>query len=84
MLCVYSSVYAESRVLPPVVDNSTYRNQATQSSAAPSANAMYEVIGRLEQLQAEVQQLRGTVEEQSQMISDLKQRQGNIYSDLNH
>ncbi len=82
MLCVYSSVYAESRVLPPVVDNSTYRNQATQSSAAPSANAMYEVIGRLEQLQAEVQQLRGTVEEQSQMISDLKQRQGNIYSDL--
>ncbi|NOQ76385.1 MAG: tol-pal system protein YbgF, partial [Methylococcaceae bacterium] len=46
------------------------------------ANAMYEVLGRLEQLQLEVQQLRGVVEDQSQTIVDLKKRQGNIYSDL--
>jgi len=83
MLCACSTVYAESRALPPVVDNSIYPGgSAGFSSTAPSANAMYEVLGRLEQLQLEVQQLRGMVEEQSQTIVDLKKRQGNIYSDL--
>jgi tol-pal system protein YbgF len=43
---------------------------------------MYEIIGRLEQLQQEMQQLRGVVEEQSQTIANLKKRQSNIYSDL--
>ncbi len=82
MLSVCSSVYAESRVLPPVVDNSIYPQGGGYASAAPTTSAMYEVLGRLEQLQAEVQQLRGVVEEQSQIIDDLKNRQGNIYSDL--
>jgi tol-pal system protein YbgF len=84
ILLISSSVlYAESRVLPPVVDNSTYSGGgASYRASAPSANGMYEVIGRLEQLQHEVQQLRGVVEEQSQTISDLQKRQGNIYSDL--
>lgn len=83
MLCACSGVYAESRVLPPVVEKSTYMNGPTQSaSPAPKANAIYDVLGRLEQLQAEVQQLRGVVEEQSQLIVDLQKRQNNIYSDL--
>lgn len=82
MLCACSSVYAESRILPPVIDNSTYPEGVSQGSASSSANAMYEVLGRVEQLQMEVQQLRGVVEEQSQTIVDLKKRQGNIYSDL--
>jgi len=82
LLCACSSVYAESRVLPPVIDNSIYPQGGAYGSSAPSSNAMYEVLGRLEQLQAEVQQLRGVVEEQSQTIDDLKKRQGNIYSDL--
>ena len=82
MLCACSSVYAESRVLPPVVDNSTYPGGSAYSSSAPSNNAMYEVLGRLEQMQLEIQQLRGVVEEQSQTIIDLKKRQSNIYSDL--
>lgn len=82
MLCACSSVYAESRVLPPVIDNSIYPSGANYGAAAPSSSAMYEVLGRLEQLQSEVQQLRGVVEEQSQTIDDLKKRQGNIYSDL--
>ena len=81
LLIASSALYAESRVLPPVVDNSTYPGGSAYS-AAPSANAMYEVLGRLEQLQHEVQQLRGIVEEQSQTIIDLQTRQGNIYSDL--
>ncbi len=83
MLSVCStSIYAESRVLPPVIDNSIYSQGSSYAAPAPSTSAMYEVLGRLEQLQAEVQQLRGVVEEQSQVIEDLKSRQGNIYSDL--
>lgn len=82
MLCAYSSVYAGSRVLPPVIDNSIYPAGAGLGSSSASSNAIYEVLGRLEQLQLEVQQLRGVVEEQSQTITDLKKRQGNIYSDL--
>lgn len=83
ILSANTSVHAESRVLPPVIDNSTYpSNSSHNSPTAPSANAMYEVLGRLEQLQMEVQQLRGVVEEQSQTIIDLKKRQSNIYSDL--
>ncbi|BBL57147.1 tol-pal system protein YbgF [Methylomonas koyamae] len=50
--------------------------------AAPSDNAIFEVLGRLEQLQSEVQQLRGMVEEQSQTIADLQRKQNNMYSDL--
>lgn len=74
---------AEPRPLPPVIDNSTYPGGAAYATGgAPSNNAMYEILGRLEQLQLEVQQLRGVVEEQAQVIEDLKSRQGNIYSDL--
>jgi tol-pal system protein YbgF len=85
MVCACSAVFAESRVLPPVIDSSIYSSGGSSSSGgstAPSVNAMYEVMGRLEQMQLELQQLRGVVEDQSKTISDLKQRQNNIYSDL--
>jgi len=45
-------------------------------------NAIYEVLARVEQLQSEVQQLRGLVEEQAQTIADLQRKQGNMYTDL--
>lgn len=79
LLPLCASVSAEPRPLPPVIDNSTYSGGM---AVAPSNNAIYEVLGRLEQLQHEVQQLRGVVEEQAQIIEDLKSRQNNIYSDL--
>ncbi len=82
MLCTCSGVYAESRVLPPVIDNSSYPGGSAYSATPSSNNSMYEVLSRLEQLQQEIQQLRGVVEEQSQTIIDLKKRQRNIYSDL--
>lgn len=82
LLCASAGVYAESRALPPVIDNSSYPGGSAYNAATPSNNAMYEILGRLEQMQQEVQELRGMVEEQSQTILDLKQRQGNIYSDL--
>jgi tol-pal system protein YbgF len=83
ILFACSSVYAERKVLAPVTDNSMYPSGGSKSNRVkPSANAMYEVFGRLEQMQSEIQQLRGMVEEQSQLIARLKKRQGNIYSDL--
>jgi len=82
LLFASSGIYAESRVLAPVSDNSSYPAGARSNRAKPPANALYEVFGRLEQMQHEIQQLRGQVEEQAQLISKLKRRQGNIYSDL--
>ncbi len=77
-----ASVSAQPKPLPPVIDNSTYPGGAAYASGAQSNNALYEVLGRLEQLQLEVQQLRGVVEEQGQIIDELKGRQNNIYTDL--
>ena len=62
----------------------TYPEHPGYGSPATNAsdNAIFEVLGRLEQLQLEVQQLRGMVEEQSQTITDLQRKQTNMYSDL--
>ncbi|MBS3963438.1 MAG: tol-pal system protein YbgF [Methylomonas sp.] len=53
-----------------------------QAGGQPSNGAIYEVLGRLEQLQSEVQQLRGMVEEQAQTIADLERKQAHMYADL--
>lgn len=88
LLLVCSNIYAESRPLPPVIDSSIYPKNSARKAAlsstntTASANVMYDVLARLEQLQSEVQQLRGEVESQSRTIVDLKRRQGNIYTDL--
>ena len=71
-------VLAEPRPLPPVVDHSTYPG----GKQASSPQSVYETLGRLEQLQAEVQQLRGHVEEQDFTIAELKKRINNIYLDV--
>jgi hypothetical protein len=39
-------------------------------------------MGRLEQLQAEVQQLTGKVDEQAYKIDELKKHQSTLYSDF--
>ncbi len=76
-----SAANAEQKALPPVIDQSTYYSGVNRT-VAPSNNAIYEVLGRLEQLQLEVQQLRGVVEEQAYLIEQLKSRQSTIYTDL--
>ncbi|MGZ8955645.1 MAG: tol-pal system protein YbgF [Methylovulum sp.] len=78
-------VYAESYALPPVIDNSAYPSTAAVPNtvpAAPSTNTLFELMGRLEQLQAEVQQLTGKVEEQANLISELKKHQTSMYADF--
>jgi tol-pal system protein YbgF len=83
LLCLCGNAFAESELYPPVIDNSSYPASAPlPNAAAPSSKALYDVIGRLDQLQNEVQQLRGKVEEQGNLISELKKNQTTMYSDF--
>ena len=81
LLSACSNIYAE---LPPVIDNSSYPPSATPANPAnsPSTNTLYEMMRRLEQLQAEVQQLTGKVDEQGYRIDELKKHQSTMYSDF--
>jgi tol-pal system protein YbgF len=82
LLSACSSVYAE---LPPVIDHSSYPPSSAapaNPANAPSTNTLYELMGRLEQLQAEVQQLTGKVDEQAYRIDELKKHQTKMYSDF--
>lgn len=81
-LCAGLGVIAEVGALP--VNNGDYQGAGNYApvATAPADNALYEMLGRLEQLQSEVQQLRGLVEEQAQTIADLERKQSNMYSDI--
>ena len=81
LLCICTAAHAES--LPPVIDNSMYPAAGEVSAVRPSSpNALFEMMGRLEQLQAEVQQLTGKVEEQANLIAEMKKSQNTLYSDF--
>ena len=80
LLCFCGAVHAES--LPPVVDNSMYPVGDTSAAKPSSTNAVFEMMRRLEQLQAEVQQLTGKIEEQANLIGELKKSQSTMYSDF--
>ncbi len=80
LLSACGNVYAE---LPVVIDHSSYPTSAAPAPVnAPSTNTLYELMGRLEQLQAEVQQLTGKVDEQAYRIDELKKHQSTMYSDF--
>lgn len=80
MLC--AGIGASLQVSASPNDGDAYPVQSNYGAPAVSDGAMFEILGRLEQLQSEVQQLRGIVEEQAQTISDLQRKQSNMYSDL--
>lgn len=83
LLCTFSgSLFAQGMPLPPVRDQSAYPAAVANAPKPSAASTLYEILGRLEQLQVEVQQLRGQVEEQAYTITELKKRQNTIYSDL--
>lgn len=82
LLLACGSVNAEPLPLPPAVDNATYPAGPPASSRPASATTLYELMGRLEQLQAEVQQLTGKVEEQTYLITEMKKRQSTMYADF--
>jgi tol-pal system protein YbgF len=80
LLCACSTACAE---LPPVVDKSggVTPNPATAKPSA-SLTSDYEMMKRIEQMQAEVQQLTGKVEEQAFHIDELKKQQKTMYTDF--
>lgn len=82
LLCACSTACAE---LPPVVgDNSGVTpNPAVNASKPPtSLTTTYEMMKRIDQMQAEVQQLTGKVEEQASQIEELKKQQKTMYTDF--
>jgi tol-pal system protein YbgF len=81
-LCGCAVAAQPDSALPPVIDNSSYPSSAPSVNANSSSTAVYELMGRLDKLQAEVQQLTGKVEEQGNLIAELKKRQTSAYSDL--
>jgi len=82
LLCVCNVALAEPQPLPPIIDNSSYGDGSAYRSQSTSNQSLLEMLSRVEQLQNEVQQLRGQIEEQSYSIEQLRKRQQNIYSDL--
>lgn len=67
---------AASAALPPVIDG---RGQVASPPA--STSSMLGMYNRLQQLQNEVQQMRGQIEEQAYIIESLKKRQRDLYLD---
>ncbi len=78
---IFSSVYAD---VPIVIDHSLYPQSAApnNSTNTQSTTTLYELMGRLEQMQTEVQQLTGKIDEQANRIDDLKKHQRTMYSDF--
>lgn len=83
LLCACSVACAE---LPPVVDKTggvsadAAMNVAKQPPAVLTTS--YEMMKRIEQMQKEVQQLTGKVEEQAFLIEELKKQQKTMYTDF--
>jgi len=69
---------AASAALPPVVDGNS---QPVAAAAATSSSSLLGMYKRLEQLQNDVQQMRGQLEEQTYLIENLKKRQRDLYLD---
>lgn len=81
LLTLSSAAYAE---LPPVIDHSSYPASAepVRAVATPPSTALLDASKRIEQLQAEVQQLTGKVDEQAFRIEELKKQQKTMYADF--
>ncbi len=79
------SQFALADSLAPVIDNSSYPMGApTQTPAAISApmNSTFELMTRLDEAQAEIQQLNGKIEEQANTLAELKKKQSAMFADF--
>ncbi|MEQ1557822.1 MAG: tol-pal system protein YbgF [Methyloglobulus sp.] len=70
--------------VPPVVETggNLSGNSVVNVPNPVSSTANYEMMKRIEQMQAEVQQLTGKVEEQAFQIEELKKKQKTMYTDF--
>jgi TolA-binding protein len=83
LCCVSSLALADS--LAPVIDNSNYPTGApTQAPISISApmNSTFELMTRLDEAQVEIQQLNGKLEEQANLIAEMKKKQSAMYADF--
>ena len=79
LLCACSTACAE---MPPVVDATTNPALSTAKPPAAALTSDYEMMRRIEQMQAEVQQLTGKVEEQVSQIEELKKQKKTMFTDF--
>lgn len=81
-LCAVSaSACAEN--LPPVNNTGTYPPQTIKPpTPMPSINTLNQMMNRMEQMQKEIQQLTGRVEDQVFLIAELKKQQKTQYADF--
>ena len=83
LCCVSSLALADS--LAPVIDNSAYPNGAPAPMPVPAGSSMtstFELMNRLDEAQAEIQQLNGRLEEQANLIAEMKKKQAPMYADF--
>jgi tol-pal system protein YbgF len=84
LFCLYACAVAQADELPPVLDNSSYPTTAPppmQTLTTP-ASPSYELMNRIDKLQAEMQQLTGKQEELANQVAQLKQQQSKINADF--
>ncbi len=82
---LFASSFAIADSLAPVIDNSNYpMGVSTQTPVAVSApmNSTFELMTRLDEAQAEIQQLNGKLEEQANLIAEMKKKQSAMYVDF--
>ena len=84
-LLLFASSFALADSLAPVIDNSNYPigapPQAPASVSAPM-NSTFELMTRLDEAQAEIQQLNGKLEEQANTMAELKKKQSAMFADF--
>jgi tol-pal system protein YbgF len=73
--CALAPVVNDPSVPPPIP-------QTPPPQAAASSKTLYELMSRIDQLQNEVRDLTGKVEEQSYQNAELKKRLSTMYSDF--
>lgn len=83
LCCVSSLAFADS--LAPVIDNSNYPTgapTATRVAVSAPMNSTFELMTRLDEAQVEIQQLNGKIEEQTNLIAEMKKKQSTMYADF--
>jgi tol-pal system protein YbgF len=82
LFCISHLALADS--LAPVIDNSSYPNGVAQPAIPVSApmNSTFDLMNRLDEAQVEIQQLNGKLEEQANLIAEMKKKQSAMYVDF--
>lgn len=84
-LLLFASSFAFADSLAPVIDNSNYPMGAppqTPASVSAPMNSTIELMTRLDEAQAEIQQLNGKLEEQANTLAELKKKQSAMFADF--